>query len=260
MSSIVAERSRLPCSRNRTRGPLAVLRPARRLLTLGLSGLFVAMLARRPEFAGLAAPALLLLVAGRVQRRPPRIAVLAQPSSRRVFEGERMALDVTVDIPGEISGDGGRECQKKQCRKNGAGKHGARKHSAGTRGALEAAPGPGDRPGRHRGGRRAAGPFLARPGRLGTTADRHAGGGAAGPLAAGRGPRDHDLAHARLLPGPGASSGPRWCSGGCRTGSASTRPGPPGRASSSPGCASTCRVTGSAASTGRPAPGAGGCR
>ncbi|HEV3291510.1 MAG TPA: DUF58 domain-containing protein, partial [Streptosporangiaceae bacterium] len=81
-------------------------RHARRLLTLGLFGVFVATLARRPEFAGVAAPALLLLAAGRVQRRPPRIAVRAQPSSRRGFEGELMALDVTVDIPGEISGDG----------------------------------------------------------------------------------------------------------------------------------------------------------
>ena len=46
-------------------------RHARRLLTLGMAGLFIAVLARRPEFAGLAAPALLLLAAGRVQRRPP---------------------------------------------------------------------------------------------------------------------------------------------------------------------------------------------
>ena len=40
-------------------------RHARRLLTLGLAGLFIAVLARRPEFAGLAAPALVLLAAGR---------------------------------------------------------------------------------------------------------------------------------------------------------------------------------------------------
>jgi uncharacterized protein (DUF58 family) len=81
-------------------------RHARRLLTLGASGLFIATLARRPEFAGVAAPALLLLAAGRVQRRPPRITVRARPSSRRGFEGELMALDVTVDIPGSGSGDG----------------------------------------------------------------------------------------------------------------------------------------------------------
>jgi len=39
-------------------------RHARRLLTLGLAALFIATVARRPEFAGLAAPALLLLAAG----------------------------------------------------------------------------------------------------------------------------------------------------------------------------------------------------
>jgi uncharacterized protein (DUF58 family) len=79
-------------------------RHARRLLTLGLFGVFIATLARRPEFAGLAAPALLLLAAGgrgRGQRRPPRITVRVRPSSRRGFEGELMALDVAVDIPGE---------------------------------------------------------------------------------------------------------------------------------------------------------------
>jgi hypothetical protein len=44
-------------------------RHARRLLTLGLAALFIATVARRPEFAGLAAPALLLLAAGRSQQR-----------------------------------------------------------------------------------------------------------------------------------------------------------------------------------------------
>jgi len=72
-------------------------RHARRLLTLGLFGVFIATVARRPEFAGVAAPALLLLAAGRVQRRPPRITVRARPSSRRGFEGELMALDVDVE-------------------------------------------------------------------------------------------------------------------------------------------------------------------
>ena len=72
-------------------------RHARRLLTLGLAGLFAAVLARRPEFAGLAAPALLLLVAG----RPPRITVSARPSTRRVFEGERLAVDVSAEGAGE---------------------------------------------------------------------------------------------------------------------------------------------------------------
>jgi uncharacterized protein (DUF58 family) len=86
-------------------------RHARRLLTLGLAGLFVATVARRPEFAGLAAPALLLLAAGssgssvrgRGQRRPPQVRVLVQPSSLRVFEGELVALDVAVQGQGECS-------------------------------------------------------------------------------------------------------------------------------------------------------------
>ena len=78
-------------------------RHARRLLTLGLVGLFVATIARRPEFAGLAAPALLLLAAGRTQQRPPRISVQVRPSSRRVFEGELAALDVTAEGHGDCS-------------------------------------------------------------------------------------------------------------------------------------------------------------
>ena len=41
-------------------------RHTRRLLTLGLFGVFIATVARRPEFAGVAAPGLLLLAAGRV--------------------------------------------------------------------------------------------------------------------------------------------------------------------------------------------------
>jgi uncharacterized protein (DUF58 family) len=74
-------------------------RHARRLLTLGLAGVFIATVTRRPEFAGLAAPALLLLAAGRIQRRPPRIVVRARPSSRRGFEDETMALHLTAAGP-----------------------------------------------------------------------------------------------------------------------------------------------------------------
>jgi uncharacterized protein (DUF58 family) len=75
-------------------------RHARRLLTLGLFGVFVATLTRRPEFAGLATPALLLLAAGRVQRRPPQITVRTRPSSRRAFEGELVAVDVGAEGQG----------------------------------------------------------------------------------------------------------------------------------------------------------------
>ena len=75
-------------------------RHTRRLLTLGLTGLFIAVLARRPEFAGLAAPALVLLAAGRARtldRQLARITVRAKPTTRRAFEEERLAVDVTAD-------------------------------------------------------------------------------------------------------------------------------------------------------------------
>jgi uncharacterized protein (DUF58 family) len=72
-------------------------RHTRRLLTLGLTGLLIAVLARRPEFAGLAAPALVLLAAGRARPHLPRIIVRARPTTRRAFEDERLAVDVTAD-------------------------------------------------------------------------------------------------------------------------------------------------------------------
>ncbi len=76
-------------------------RHARRLLTLGVAGVFIALVARRPEFAGVAAPALLLLAAGRVQRRPARISVRVRPSATRAFEGELVALDVRAEGQGD---------------------------------------------------------------------------------------------------------------------------------------------------------------
>jgi uncharacterized protein (DUF58 family) len=78
-------------------------RHARRLLTLALAGLFIATVTRRPEFAGLAAPALLLLAAGRGQQRPPRIDLRVRPSTRRAFEDELVAVDVSVSGQGECS-------------------------------------------------------------------------------------------------------------------------------------------------------------
>ncbi len=84
-------------------------RHTRRLLTLGLTGLFIAVLARRPEFAGLAAPALVLLAAGRARRQRPRIIVRAKPTTRRAFEDERLAADVAV-LPGDGTGAGAGDC------------------------------------------------------------------------------------------------------------------------------------------------------
>jgi uncharacterized protein (DUF58 family) len=77
-------------------------RHARRLLTLGLAGLFVATLARRPEFAGLAAPALLLLAAGRGSR-PGVIGAAVRASTGRAFEGEVVAVDAEACGTGDLA-------------------------------------------------------------------------------------------------------------------------------------------------------------
>jgi uncharacterized protein (DUF58 family) len=83
-------------------------RHARRLLTLALAAMLLAVLNRRPELAGLAAPALLLLgmgggpgasaggTAGR--RRPRTVSVAARPSDRRLFEGEPAWIDLAVEL------------------------------------------------------------------------------------------------------------------------------------------------------------------
>src|SRR6516162_9808458 len=77
-------------------------RHARRLFTLALAGLLLATLTRRPELAGVAAPALLLLgaaVPGRAGHpgRPGRVAVRVGLASSRLYEGELAAVDLAVD-------------------------------------------------------------------------------------------------------------------------------------------------------------------
>jgi len=76
-------------------------RHALRLVTLSLTGVLIALLAGRPEFAGVAAPALLLLAAGRTQRRPARITVRVRLSAGRAFEGEAVALEVRAEGHGD---------------------------------------------------------------------------------------------------------------------------------------------------------------
>jgi uncharacterized protein (DUF58 family) len=73
-------------------------RHARRLLTLAAAGLLLAVVTRRPELAGLAAPALLLLGAGRATRGglPDRLTVRVGLTSTRIYEGEPAAVDVIV--------------------------------------------------------------------------------------------------------------------------------------------------------------------
>jgi uncharacterized protein (DUF58 family) len=64
---------------------------ARRLVTLGLAGLVIAVIARRPEFAGLAAPALLLLVP-RQSSRPPTVTLTLDARSARLTEAEQSTI------------------------------------------------------------------------------------------------------------------------------------------------------------------------
>jgi uncharacterized protein (DUF58 family) len=75
-------------------------RHARRLITLGLAGLAVALISGRPEFAGVAAPALLLLAARR-PGRPDRVGVRVRLSTTRSHEGEPQAVEVRLDGVGE---------------------------------------------------------------------------------------------------------------------------------------------------------------
>jgi uncharacterized protein (DUF58 family) len=76
-------------------------RHARRLLTLSLGGVVIALIARRPEFAGVAAPALLMLAAGWAPRRPARITVQVSLSAGQAFEGEAVVLDVRAEGQGD---------------------------------------------------------------------------------------------------------------------------------------------------------------
>jgi len=74
---------------------------ARRLVTLALAGLFLAVITRRAEFAGLAAPALLLLVP-RPARRPPSVGVTLAASAGQVTESEQAS--VLARITGHAEG------------------------------------------------------------------------------------------------------------------------------------------------------------
>jgi uncharacterized protein (DUF58 family) len=76
-------------------------RHAQRLLTLAAAGLLAATITRRPELAGLAGPALLLLGAAR-PNRPDKVQVRVWLSATRLYEGELAAVDVAVD---DDSGD-----------------------------------------------------------------------------------------------------------------------------------------------------------
>lgn len=68
---------------------------ARRLLTLSLAGLIIAIVTRRPEFAGLAAPALLLLAAWRTDR-PGQVSVRVSMPTAIVVEGVQTSVGIEI--------------------------------------------------------------------------------------------------------------------------------------------------------------------
>jgi len=78
---------------------------AERLITLALAGLVIAVVTRRPEFAGAAAPAAMLLLAWRPGRppRPARIGLELRLTARQVVEGDHAAVVVTLSGYGDYT-------------------------------------------------------------------------------------------------------------------------------------------------------------
>jgi uncharacterized protein (DUF58 family) len=77
---------------------------ARRLLTLALAGLVLAVATGRPEFAGLAAPALLLLATIR-RNRPAQLGVRVSLTDSQLIEGTEAAVIVDIAVPRELEAD-----------------------------------------------------------------------------------------------------------------------------------------------------------
>jgi uncharacterized protein (DUF58 family) len=70
---------------------------ARRLVTLALAGLVLAIVSRRPEFAGLAAPALVLLATWRSDRGAQLAVHVSVGADATVVEGDTVLVTVAVD-------------------------------------------------------------------------------------------------------------------------------------------------------------------
>jgi uncharacterized protein (DUF58 family) len=77
---------------------------ARRLLTFALAGLVIAVATGRPEFAGIAAPALLLLATIRTHR-PAQLGVRVSLGASQLIEGTESAVLVDVSAPAEFDAD-----------------------------------------------------------------------------------------------------------------------------------------------------------
>ncbi len=83
----------------------ALSRHAARLLTLALTGLVIAVVTGRPQFAGAAAPALLVLLAWRPggPPRPARIGLELRLTARQVVEGDQAAVVVVLSGYGDYT-------------------------------------------------------------------------------------------------------------------------------------------------------------
>jgi uncharacterized protein (DUF58 family) len=77
---------------------------ARRLLTLALTGLVLAVATGRPEFAGLAAPAVLLLATIR-RTHPAQLGVRVSLTDSQLVESTDAAVIVDIANPGEFEAD-----------------------------------------------------------------------------------------------------------------------------------------------------------
>ncbi len=77
---------------------------ARRLLTLALAGLVLAVVTGRPEFAGLAAPAVLLLATIR-RNGPAELGVRVSLAASQFVEGTESAVLIEVAAPGDIEAE-----------------------------------------------------------------------------------------------------------------------------------------------------------
>jgi uncharacterized protein (DUF58 family) len=99
-----AQPGALPGRAHRVRPAWAPSAHAHRLVTLALAGLIIAVITRRPEFAGVAAPAVLLLAVRR-PKPPAEVGVDVRTSAAQLTEGEEAELVVTLTGTAGLSAD-----------------------------------------------------------------------------------------------------------------------------------------------------------
>ena len=205
---------------------------ARRLVTLALAGLLIAVITRRAEFAGLAAPALAAADAAAGHAGQPPSSVDAR---RRAPADDRGRAGAAVLA--RVSGQRRRARSRRQAAPGAVDRRRAPPSWATTAGI----------------GCRSA------PERWGMRQVGTAGGDPERPVAAGGGRLVVERA-ASYLP---SAAGQARVAGRAQQAAGQARrarvQGCRARASSSPGYASSCPATGSGGSTGRPRPGAARC-